>query len=98
MRRRRFFYVILAVDIFQRKKSAGVQNRCRLKREVKRVSKQSKPELQNMKYEVAREFGINLNQGYNGNVSAKDNGRVGGQMVKKMIEDYQRQHSQTPMQ
>ena len=62
------------------------------------MSKQSKPELQNMKYEVAREFGINLNQGYNGNVSAKDNGRVGGQMVKKMIEAYQRQHSQTPMQ
>ena len=62
------------------------------------MSKQSKPELQNLKYEVAREFGINLNQGYNGNVSAKDNGRVGGQMVKKMIEDYQRQHSQTPMQ
>ena len=62
------------------------------------MSKQSKPELQNMKYEVAREFGINLNQGYNGNVSAKDNGRVGGEMVKRMIEDYQRQHSQTPMQ
>jgi len=66
--------------------------------EVSKVSKKSKPELQNMKYEVAREFGINLNQGYNGNVAAKDNGRVGGQMVKKMIEDYQRQHSQTPMQ
>ena len=62
------------------------------------MSKQSKPELQNMKYEVAREFGIDLNQSYNGNVSAKDNGRVGGQMVRKMIEDYQRQHSQTPMQ
>ena len=62
------------------------------------MSKKSKPELQNMKMEVANEFGINLNQGYNGNVSAKDNGRVGGQMVKKMIEDYQRQHSQTPMQ
>lgn len=62
------------------------------------MSKKSKPELQNMKYEVAREFGINMNQGYNGNVSAKDNGRVGGQMVKKMIEDYQHQHSQTPMQ
>lgn len=66
--------------------------------EVSKVSKKSKPELQNMKYEVAREFGINMNQGYNGNVSAKDNGRVGGQMVKRMIEDYQRQHSQTPMQ
>ena len=62
------------------------------------MSKKSKPELQNMKYEIAREFGVNLNQGYNGNVSAKDNGRVGGEMVKRMIEDYQRQHSQTPMQ
>ena len=62
------------------------------------MSKQSRPELENMKFEVAREFGINMNRGYNGNVSAKDNGRVGGQMVKKMIEDYQRQHAQTPMQ
>ena len=62
------------------------------------MSKKSKPELQNMKYEIAREFGVNLNQGYNGNVSAKDNGHVGGEMVKRMIEDYQRQHSQTPMQ
>ena len=61
------------------------------------MSKKSKPELQSMKYEIANEFGIDLKQGYNGNVSAKDNGRVGGQMVKKMIEDYQRQHSQTPM-
>ena len=67
-------------------------------KEVSKVSKKSKPELQNMKYEIAREFGVNLNQGYNGNVSAKDNGRVGGEMVKRMIEDYQRQHSQTPMQ
>lgn len=62
------------------------------------MSKKSRPELQNMKQEVAQEFGINLNQSYNGNVSAKDTGRVGGQMVKKMIEDYQRQHSQMPMQ
>ena len=60
------------------------------------MSKQSKPELQNMKYEVAREFGINLNQGYNGNVSAKDNGRVGGQMVKKMIEAQERQMGGQP--
>jgi len=62
------------------------------------VSKKSKPELQNMKLEVANELGVKWNQGYNGNVSAQDNGRVGGEMVKRMIEDYQRQHSQTPMQ
>lgn len=89
---------IFAVDNFQRKKQATEQNRCRLKREVRQVSKQSRPELENMKFEVAREFGINLTQGYNGNVPSSQTGRVGGQMVKKMIEDYQRQHSQTPMQ
>ena len=59
------------------------------------MSKQSKPELENMKFEVAREMGVNLTRGYNGNLSSVENGRVGGQMVRKMVEDYQRQHSQT---
>ena len=61
------------------------------------MSKQSKPELENMKFEVAREMNIGLTKGYNGNLSAAENGRVGGEMVRKMIEDYQRQHSQSPM-
>lgn len=91
-------FIFFTVDIYQRKKSGCAQNSCRLKREVRKVSKQSRPELENMKLEIAREFGVNLNRGYNGNVSAKDNGRVGGEMVKRMIEDYQRQHSQAPMQ
>ena len=54
--------------------------------------------LSNMKYEIANEMGINLTKGYNGNLSAKENGSIGGMMVKRMIEDYQRQHSQFPMQ
>ena len=62
------------------------------------MSKQGKPELENMKFEVAREMGVNMTRGYNGTLAAKDTGRVGGQMVRRMIEDYQRQHSQTPMQ
>ena len=62
------------------------------------MSKQSKPELENMKLEVAREYVINMTKGYNGNLSSAENGRVGGQMVRKMIEDYQRQHGQSPMQ
>jgi hypothetical protein len=52
---------------------------------------ESREALENMKFEVANELGVNLSKGYNGDVSAKDNGRVGGQMVKRMIEDYQRQ-------
>ena len=47
--------------------------------------------LDNMKYEVARELGVNLKQGYNGDLTARENGDVGGYMVKKMIEDYERQ-------
>ncbi|MDD3410391.1 MAG: alpha/beta-type small acid-soluble spore protein [Eubacteriales bacterium] len=47
--------------------------------------------LDNMKYEIARELGINLKQGYNGDLSSKDNGYVGGYMVKKLIEQAQRQ-------
>ena len=56
------------------------------------MSKQTKPELENMKFEVAREMGVNMTRGYNGKLSSAQNGRVGGQMVRKMIEDYQRQH------
>ena len=49
--------------------------------------------LDTMKYEVARELGVNLKQGYNGDLTARDNGYVGGYMVKKMIEDYEKQAS-----
>ena len=54
---------------------------------------ESKAAMENMKFEVARELGVNLTKGYNGNLSSKDAGHVGGQMVRKMVEDYQRQHS-----
>ena len=56
---------------------------------------ESKSELENMKFEVARELGVNLVKGYNGDLSSKDAGHIGGQMVRRMIEDYQRQHSST---
>ena len=54
---------------------------------------EAKEALNNMKYEVARELGVNLKQGYNGDLTAKENGYVGGYMVKKMIEDYEKQQS-----
>ena len=49
--------------------------------------------MNQMKQEVANELGINLKQGYNGDLSSKDAGHIGGNMVRKMVEDYQRQHS-----
>lgn len=45
----------------------------------------SKDMLNNMKYEVANELGVNLKQGYNGDLTSKEAGSVGGYMVKKMI-------------
>ena len=54
---------------------------------------ESKAAMENMKYEVAREQGVNLVKGYNGNLSSKDAGHIGGNMVKKMIEAQERQMS-----
>ena len=42
--------------------------------------------LNKFKYEVASEVGVNLKDGYNGDISARDAGRIGGNMVKKMIQ------------
>jgi hypothetical protein len=41
--------------------------------------------LTNIKHAAASEAGVTLKQGYNGDLSAKDAGRIGGVMVKKMI-------------
>ncbi len=49
--------------------------------------------MNNMKQEVANELGITLNQGYNGNLSSRDAGYIGGNMVKKMIEAQEKQMS-----
>ena len=42
------------------------------------------------KMEAANEVGVNLKQGYNGHLTSREAGSVGGQMVKKMIEAYER--------
>jgi hypothetical protein len=47
---------------------------------------QAKEALNRMKYEVASSLGINLNQGYNGNLSTYEAGKIGGNMVKQMIQ------------
>ena len=49
--------------------------------------------MENMKQEVANELGITLNKGYNGNLSSRDAGYIGGNMVKKMIEAQEKQMS-----
>ena len=49
----------------------------------------AKTALDKFKMEAASEVGVNLKQGYNGDITAKQAGSVGGQMVKKMIEAYE---------
>ena len=45
--------------------------------------------LNKFKMEAANEVGVNLKQGYNGDLTSRQAGSVGGQMVKKMIESYE---------
>ena len=47
--------------------------------------------LDKFKYEVASEVGVNLKEGYNGDISSRDAGRIGGNMVKKMIQQVENQ-------
>ncbi|MCB2352002.1 alpha/beta-type small acid-soluble spore protein, partial [Clostridium estertheticum] len=42
------------------------------------------------KMEAAQEVGVNLTDGYNGDLTSRQNGSVGGQMVKKMVEQYEK--------
>lgn len=53
----------------------------------------TKKNQQNLKYEIANELGVNLKEGYNGQLTSKEAGYVGGNMVKRMIEQVERSHS-----
>lgn len=50
---------------------------------------ENKQKLENLKMEVASELGVNIKNGYNGDLTAKEAGKVGGNMVRKMIESYE---------
>ena len=47
---------------------------------------ESRQAMYNFKHEVANELGVNLKQGYNGDLTSREAGSIGGMMVKKMIE------------
>ena len=55
----------------------------------KGVVPEARDALDRCKMEAASEVGVNLKQGYNGDLTAREAGSVGGQMVKKMIEAYE---------
>ena len=47
--------------------------------------------LDKFKYEVASEVGVNLKNGYNGDISSRDAGKIGGNMVRKLIQQAENQ-------
>ena len=57
----------------------------------KNVVPEAMDSLERFKYEVASEVGVNLKNGYNGDISARDAGRIGGNMVRKLIEQAENQ-------
>jgi len=48
----------------------------------------SKSQFDNMKYEIAGQLGINLKQGYNGDLTSREAGTIGGNIVKKVFQSY----------
>lgn len=50
---------------------------------------EAKAAMDRFKMEAAREVGIDLKDGYNGDLTARQAGSIGGQMVKQMIESYE---------
>ena len=55
----------------------------------KLVVPQAKEAMERFKMEAANEVGVSLKQGYNGDLTSKQAGSIGGQMVKKMVESYE---------
>ena len=53
------------------------------------VVPEAKQAMENFKMEAAKEVGVDLKQGYNGDLTSRQAGSVGGQMVKNMIKDYE---------
>ena len=56
----------------------------------KLVNPNAREAMDRFKMEAANEVGVNLKQGYNGDLTSRQAGSVGGQMVKKMIEAYEK--------
>ena len=73
---------------FQQGNSSSNSNQSRV------VVPEARKALDNMKYEIAGELGINLKQGYNGDLPSRQAGYIGGYMTKRLIEQAERAMSQ----
>lgn len=74
--------------------NASAKNKLQRDRSVsdmanKNIVPEAREALDRFKMEAASEVGVNLKQGYNGDLTSRQAGSVGGQMVKKMIQSYE---------
>ena len=60
------------------------------------ANKSAKKALEQVKMQAANEVGVTLNNGYNGDLTSRQAGSIGGQMVKKMVESYENSMGATP--
>ena len=70
---------------------AAAQNQNQSSNQQGAMVPEAKQALNNMKYEIAGELGINLKQGYNGDLPSRQAGTIGGYMVKRLVEQAERQ-------
>ncbi len=61
-----------------------------MSRNNKTLVPEAREGLNRFKMEAANEVGVNLKQGYNGDLTSRQAGSIGGQMVKKMVESYEK--------
>ena len=59
----------------------------KLQGEIVIMANKKSEKMENFKMEAASEVGVDLKKGYNGDLTSRETGSVGGRMVKKMIED-----------
>ena len=62
-------------------------------KEQEMASNNARKMMNDMKYEIANELGVDLKKGYNGHLTAREAGSIGGSMVKRMIADVQKDMS-----
>ncbi len=62
---------------------------CIMSSRSRRMVPEANEAMDRFKMEAANEVGVNLKQGYNGDLTSRQAGSIGGQMVKKMIESYE---------
>ena len=74
----------------QQQNTGAQQNQQSNSRGNRMVVPEAKGALNQMKYEIASELGINLKQGYNGDLPSRQAGYIGGYMTKRLIEQAER--------